>query len=255
MSALAATVAEASMADPRQTAEQFAQTMASLYGPRLRSVLLHGSVARGEAVPKVSDINLLVLLDVVDASALRLAAPTARRWVEAGNSAPLVASWHEWGESADAFAIEVADMRDARVVLRGQDPIVDLPVDHQALRLQAERELRGKLVQLRTGLLLSAEKPQEIGQLLLRALPSFTTYLRAILRLNGRKPPADTPSVIADAAGIAAFDPAGLQAAWEARTAAKPIRVALDDKLTQKYYGAVVRATEYVDSLSEATER
>ncbi len=254
MSTVAA-VTEARMADPRRTAEQFAQTMASLYGPRLRSVVLHGSVARGEAVPRVSDINLLVLLDVVDASALRIGASTSRRWVEAGNSAPLIASWHEWAESADAFAIEVADMRDARLVLRGQDPIADLPQDVLSLRLQAERELRGKLVQLRTGLLLSAEKPQDIGQLLLRALPSFTTYLRAILRLQGRKPPAETPSVIAEAATVAGFEPGGLQAAWEARTAAKPIRVALDDKLTQGYYAAVVRATEYVDSLAEATER
>lgn len=248
------TLTEATM-DPKQTAERFAGTMASLYGPRLKSVLLHGSVARGEAVPGVSDINLLVLLDVVDASALRIAAGTARKWVEAGNSAPLVASWHEWGESADAFAIEVADMRDASVVLRGQNPIADLRQDNASLRLQAERELRGKLVALRTGLLLSAEKPAEIGQLLLRALPSFTTYLRAILRLNGRTPPPTTPETIAEAARLAGFEPAGLQSAWEARTAAKPIRVALDDRLTQGYYAAVVRATEYVDSLSEETQR
>ncbi len=240
------------MADPREAAERFAAELASVLGPRLRSVVLHGSVARGEAVPGVSDINLLVLLDVVDPVALRIASPLARRWAEAGNSAPLVASWHEWEESADAFAIELADMRDAHVVLRGGDPIVTLPEDKAAMRLQAERELRGKLVQLRTGLLLSAERPQEIGQLLLRALPSFTTYFRAILRLDRQSLPADSADVIREAGKLAGFDPAALLRVWEARRAAQPPKLAVDDPVTTGYYAAVVRATEYVDSLSEA---
>lgn len=242
------------MADPRQTAEKLAQELTTLYGPRLRSVVLYGSVPRGEAIPAVSDINLLVLLDLVDTAALRIASPLARRWVEAGNSAPLVASWREWEESADAFAIEVADMRDAHEVLRGHDPIAHLPEDLSALRLQCERELRGKLVALRTGLLLSAARPEEIGALLLRALPSFTTYLRAILRLKGIKPPPRTPDVIREAARVAGFEPEALLQAWDSRTAAKPIRAALEDPLTQGYYAAVVRATEFVDSLSEAKQ-
>jgi len=239
------------MTHPKETAERFAEELGAVLGPRLRSVVLHGSVARGEAVPGVSDINLLVLLDLVDPSALRLASPLARRWLDAGNSAPLVASWNEWEESADAFAIEVADMRDAHVVLRGADPIVHLPEDRASLRLQAERELRGKLVQLRTGLLLSAERPQEIGALLLRALPSFTTYFRAILRLDGRTPPATTEAVIQETGRLAGFDPASLERAWQARRAARPLKPAVDDPLTTGYYAAVVRATEYVDSLAE----
>ncbi len=240
------------MADPKETAERYAAELASVLGPRLRSVVLYGSVARGEAVPGVSDINLLVLLDLVDPVALRIASPLARRWAEAGNSAPLVASWHEWEESADAFAIEVADMRDAHLVLRGGDPIAHLPEDLLSLRLQAERELRGKLVQLRTGLLLSADRHQEIGHLLLRALPSFTTYFRAILRLDGKKPPASTEEVIRQAGKLAGFEPEPLLRAWEARRAARPLKLAVDDPLTTGYYAAVVRATEYVDSLSEA---
>ncbi len=242
------------MAHPKETAEQMALELGSLYGPRLRSVVLHGSVARGDAIPGVSDINLLVLLDAVDAPALRIGSPAARRWVQGGNTAPLIASWREWEESADAFAIEIADMRDARVVLRGADPIAALPADHSAMRLQAERELRGKLVQLRTGLLLSAERPEEIGRLLLRALPSFTTYFRALLRLDGRQPPAHTEEVIREAGKLAGFDPAPLQRAWEARRAARPLKLPVDDPLTSGYYGAVVRATEYVDSLSEARQ-
>lgn len=239
------------MTHPKETAGELAKELASLFGPRLRSVVLHGSVAREEAIPGVSDINLLVLLDTVDPAALRIGSPVARRWVQAGNTAPFLASWHEWEESADAFAIELADMRDAHVVLSGADPITHLPADPAALRLQAERELRGKLIQLRTGLLLAADQPEQIGNLLLRALPSFTTYFRAILRLNGRTPPARSEEVIDEAGRLARFDPAPLQRAWEARRAGQPVKLAVEDPLTVGYYAAAARATEYVDSFSE----
>jgi len=51
--------------DPHQIARGVAQDLRPLYGDRLRSVLLFGSWARGDAHPE-SDIDLLVVLDRVD---------------------------------------------------------------------------------------------------------------------------------------------------------------------------------------------
>lgn len=240
--------------DPRNTAEEFARELASVFGPRLRSVMLHGSVARGEAVPGVSDINVLVLLDRVDPQALMLASPAAKRWTRAGNSAPLLMSWAEWQESADAFAIEISDMRAAREVLRGEDPVAALPEDRAALRLQAERELRGKLAQLRTGLLLSAGDAEQTGRLLLTALPSVTTYLRTVLRLADRPAEDGTPSVIRGAAALCGFDPESLLRCWTARSENRPLALRTEDPVTTGYAAAVVRAVDYVDSLPEATQ-
>ncbi|MBI2396141.1 MAG: nucleotidyltransferase domain-containing protein, partial [Deltaproteobacteria bacterium] len=152
------------VADPKDTARAFVAELLAALGDRLRSALLYGSVARGEAVSGVSDINLLILVDRVDAGLLRVGSPLARRWAKAGNTAPLLMPWDEWRRASDVFAVELADMKDAHVLLQGPDPLDGLVVDARALRLQAEREIRGKMLQLREGLLLTAEKPEEVGR-------------------------------------------------------------------------------------------
>lgn len=239
------------MSDPRRTAAEFAAALADRLGERLHSVLLYGSVARGEAVPGVSDINVLVLVDRVDAAVLRLASPLARRWARSGNTAPLLMAEPEWRRAADVFAIELADMRDAHQVLHGGDPLGALHVDPAALRLQVERELRGKLLQLREGMLLAAEDEAAVGRLLLVALPSFVTYMRATLRLAARPVPARSPEVIDEAGRLIGVDPSALRRVWEARAARRAIRAGVDDPLVHGYYALAEGAAAFVDHLPD----
>lgn len=239
------------MTDPRTTAKEFTDALHRVFGDRLRSVLLYGSVARGEAVPGVSDINILMLLDRVDADALTKASPLARRWSDAGNSVPLIMAWDEWQRASDVFSIELADMRDAHVALHGLDPLEGLEVDPVPLRLQAERELRGKLLQLREGMLVAAEDQADIGRLLLLAVPSFVTYLRAALRLAGRAVSNDSVAVIEAGARLVGGEPDAFLTVWEARRRGEPIRARVDDPLVAGFYALAERTAEYVDMLSE----
>src|SRR5690606_15812374 len=108
---------------------------------------------------------------------------------------------------ADVFAIELTDMRDAHVILHGRDPLAELEVNPSDLRLQVEREIRGKLVQLREGMLIAAEDVEATGRLLSVALPSFVTYLRSTLRLVGRPVPDTSPEVVREAGTLIGVDP------------------------------------------------
>lgn len=239
------------MTDPKRTATTLARNLADRLADRLRSVLLYGSVARGEAVEGVSDINVLVLLDDIDARALEQCAPIARRWAEAGNTVPLLMAWDEWQRAADVFAIEMADMRDAHRVLHGDDPLAGLSIDSAELRLQAERELRGKLVQLREGMLLAAERPEEVGRLLLAALPSFTTYLRTALRLNGHDVPARTPDVVRASAALVGGDAEPFLRIWNARTEGRVPGAQIDEPIVTGYYALAEQTANWVDSLTD----
>ena len=238
------------MADMRGEARDFARRLKEGLGNRLRSVVLHGSVARGEAVEGVSDVNLLVLVERADAPLLRALAPQARDWLGKERALPLLFGWDEWQASMDAFAIETSDMLEAREILHGDDPLVDAAVAPADLRVQAERELRGKLVHLREGMLLSADRPEELGRLLLTALPSVATYLRVALRLAGRAVPGTTPAVVREAAALLGTDLDGLDRLWEMRARKQVPKTEVDDPLVAAVHAGLERTVEYVDTLA-----
>jgi predicted nucleotidyltransferase len=241
------------MDELRATGLEFTETLADALGDRLRSVVLHGSVARGEAVPGVSDVNLLVLVDAVDAGLLRTLAPHARGWMEEKRSLPLVLTWDEWRRASDAFAVETADMLDAREVLHGDDPLEGASVRPRHLRVQAERELRGKLIHLREGTLASADRPVELGRLVLTALPSVATYLRAALRLAGDPAPADTPAVLRQGTALVGADVDPLHELWTLRAKRKVPEVEVDDPRVVAVHRVLERTADHVDTLSGDT--
>ena len=238
------------MGDMRNTARELSRRLRETLGPRVRSIVLHGSVVRGEAVEGVSDVNLLVLVDAVDAPLLRSMAEPAREWLERERALPLLFGHDEWRSATDAFAIETSDMLEAREILHGEDPFADVMVEPSELRLQAERELRGKLLHLREGMLISADRPKELGRLLLTALPSVATYLRAALRLAGRPVPGTTPAVIREAAVLLDADLEGVEELWKLRGRREVPEPEVDSAPVAAVHGALERTIMYVDSLS-----
>jgi predicted nucleotidyltransferase len=235
--------------DPKESARKLVSEWTSLFGGRLRSALLFGSVARGEAVAGVSDINVLLLIDRIDAVTLKQASATTRAWVKTSREAPLLFEADQWVRAADVFAIEIADMRDAHEVLHGTNALDACNPDESAMRLQAERELRGKLLQLQTGLLVAADATADVGTLLQQSLPSFTTYMRTVLRLAGESVPAKTPEVIQRATQLVGGNADAYQQVWEARGSARALKIAVDDAMVDAYYDTAEKLADYVDTL------
>ena len=235
--------------DPKASARELVRDWQDLFGERLRSALLFGSVARGEFIEDVSDINVLLLIDHIDAATLKKASSATRKWIKVAREAPLVFELEQWKRAADVFAIEIADMRDAHEMLHGEDPLSHAVIDEESLRLQAERELRGKLLQLQTGLLVAANTPGDVGRLLLNSVPSFATYLRAILRLAGQPAPVGTTDAINAAAGHVGVNPAAFLRVWEARQKRSSFKLAVDDPMVDAYYDTAERTADFVDNL------
>lgn len=239
------------MKDMRRAAERYASELAVAMGDRLRSVVLHGSVARGEAVKGISDVNLLVLLSDVDPTVLHDLAPHARRWRKESRALPLVLTWDEWAAATDVFAIETADMLDAHAVLHGEDPLTGITVQARHLRIQAERELRVKLIHLREGVLAAADHPDELGGLLIAALPSVVTYLRAALRLGGRDADGrDSAGVITRGTELVGADKEHLLDLWTLRATGKSPAMEVKDPRFEAVHDVLDRTAHYVDTHS-----
>ncbi|MGQ0815559.1 MAG: hypothetical protein ACT4O1_14060 [Gemmatimonadota bacterium] len=237
------------MGDPKEIARGFVREWQQSFGDRVRSALLFGSVARGEYVADVSDINVLLLLDHIDSATLKKASKATRTWIKSSREAPLVFEIGQWRRAADVFAIEIADMRDAHETLHGEDPLAHAVIADEALRLQAERELRGKLLQLQTGLLVAARTPADVGRLLLNSVPSFATYMRAALRLAGQPVPTSTVETINLASGHVGSNPSAFLRVWEARQKPSSFKLAVDDPLVDAYYDTAERTADFVDNL------
>jgi predicted nucleotidyltransferase len=239
------------MTDPKAMAEAFVTEVRAAVGERLRAALLFGSAARDEWIEGVSDVNVLVLLDELDAALLYAAAPAARHAMEEGVT-PLLMEEEEWRRASDVFAIEVADMQQFGILLLGENPAASAAIEPAALRLQAERELRAKLLHLHGGMLLAASEPDRLAMLFLRALPSFTTYMRTVLRLAGRPVSPGSRSVIQDACEVVGADPAPFIAVLDARTSGDAFSVDLGTgSLADSFNTAASRFATYTDTFTE----
>ena len=171
------------------------------------SAVLYGSVARGQFVPGHSDINVLLVLEQVTPEALDGLRKAFGVWQRARQPPPLVVSRSEWNRSADAFPIEITDMKGAYRVLRGADPLAGLKVARTDLRRALEREFRGKLMRLRRGYAAAAGDPEALVQLARQSVGSILVLLRILLTLRDKPVPHDPLALITVAGQSAGFHP------------------------------------------------
>lgn len=188
------------------TLDELVTQLCSAYGSHLSSVVLYGSAAAGEHIPKKSDYNVLVLLDRVEPSTLSAASAVARAWHDAGNPPPMTMTTAEWRGSSDVFPMEYADILDRHRVLHGVAPFDGVVVSHDHLRLQLEQQVLGKLLQLRQGALLAGTDGKRQLELITASLSTMMVLFRAVLRLHGETPQGDNVLLAERVSTLAAVD-------------------------------------------------
>lgn len=191
----------------RMTIERFVEQLRLAFGDDLRSVVLYGSAAAGEA-EATSDQNVLVLVDELHPERLQAIGAAVRAWMDAGNPPPFTLTTEEWRRSGDIFPMEYADIIDRHRVLHGDAGFAALAVQPRDLRWQLELEAMGKLLHLRQGLFATAGDRKRQLELLEASKSAVLVLFRATIRLEGRSPARDPIAVCRDAAAIAGFDPA-----------------------------------------------
>ena len=190
------------------TIEELVAQLQKVYGAQLRSVVLYGSAAAGEHIPKRSDYNILVIVDELTMQHMRAGAAVARAWGEDGNPPPLTLTLAEWRGSADIFPMEYADILERHRVLHGTPPFDGISVDRRNLRLQLEHQAMGKLLKLRQGVLASGSDAKAQIELLGASLSTIMVIFRAVQRLHGAIASTDYERLSQDVAERVGFDAA-----------------------------------------------
>ena len=168
---------------------RFVEEVTVILGLNLKSVVLYGSRASGEDTKKHSDYNLLLILGDIKFGDLKALNKMIKFWIKGGNRPPLLFTMARLEKSADVFPIEFLDMKDNHKVLFGEDPFENLEIKNTHLRHECEFELKGKLLKLQQGYIVSRNK-SDIRNLLIGSITTFLVLFRHIVRLFNEVPPA-----------------------------------------------------------------
>ena len=128
-------------------------------------------------------------------------------------NSPLVMTEDYIRRSLDVFPIEFLDIKLFHKTVYGHDHFGNIAIDKGQLRLQCERDLKGKLINLQRGYVSCEGKTREIKALLLEALPGFFALLRSMLFLvqAPKEPPAQKADVLMEAEAVYHIPMAGLR--------------------------------------------
>jgi hypothetical protein len=218
-------------------------------GGEFLAAYLTGSVLTQGFDPKHSRVNVLVIARALGIELL----DTLRGEIPADHKPPhfdpLFMTRAQLEKSLDAFPIEWLDIQERHLRIEGEDIFSDLQVPRTYLRLQLEHELRGKHIQLRQAYLASRTQPQELGRVIRATASSFATLYRALLRLRGEAPPAETAHVIARVADLLGLDAQGLLVAHLVRYSGRRYKAAEMTALYRKFLVEVDRLVIAIDQL------
>lgn len=181
-----------------------AEKIAPMFGELLRdrrenlhSLHVTGSAVMADYDPKLSDVNSLVLLHGMDLGFIEYLAPLGKKYGKKHVAAPLVMTADYLRQSLDSFPVEFLDFKLMHRTVYGEDVLQQLQVSPHDLRVQCEREIKTKLIQLRQGYLSSLGEKKLLAQTLTRSVTGTMALFRAIITLLGGEAPVPRAEVLA----------------------------------------------------------
>ncbi len=229
------------------TPEELVDQLKQALSDKLCAAVLYGSAAAGDFVPGTSNYNLLLVLDRLGLDELSALLKPVSRWTREGHRPPLLFARGQLEASADVFPIELCDIRQSRRVLVGEDPLAGVSISQEHLRLQLERELRGKLLALREGYLMTGGRPKQVVRLLVSSLNGFLVLFRAALRLFREDVPAEKMDALRLLGQHVTFDPRPLAEIHELKHRRRTMRSVDPLALFQAYLTTIEQVVEAID--------
>ena len=182
--------------DPKTILPEITGDYKALYGDDLVSVILYGSATGPNFQPGQSDINLMIVLTEDGIEHLDQAFDVVNKWRKSGVAVPLFLTEEYIQTSLDVFPIEYLNFRNNHVLVFGKEILKDLEFSPEFLRLQCEREIKGKLLLLREAFLETSGKGRALKGLILQALPSLMAIFEAILHLKKLTIPKERREIV-----------------------------------------------------------
>jgi len=234
---------------PEDIFDELKQDYTALFGDDLVAIILYGSGARGEYVPKKSDINLLMVLSDNGIERLSDATDAVAKWRKRNVRVPLVMTRGYIESSLDAFPLEFFNIKSAYQVIHGEDILKDVVIQKEDLRLQCERELKAKLLLLRESFLEANNKSHLLRELVAQSLSAFISIFKALLYLKGDEVPEKNEAVVSATIQSFGLDREVFQTLWYIKREEKKLDRGALKEIVQKYIGEIRGLSTQVDQM------
>ncbi|MCK4338631.1 MAG: hypothetical protein KAW87_01400 [Candidatus Cloacimonetes bacterium] len=235
--------------DKQKLFTEIAEKYKAVFGELLISIHIYGSAATKDFNPKYSDINVAILLEDLNLKNLISAKGTIKHLRKKHVSAPLFLSKQYIESSLDTFPIEFLNIKSTHTTIFGEDYFEELKIDNEHLRLQAERELKGKLLILRLAFLENIGNLKVIKNLIFTSLSSFIPVMKAIIVLKNEEIPQSIIDIINKTSDILEVDFTIFRRAYDIKN--KKIKLKSNELIDfyEMYVQAVDQLSEIVDKL------
>lgn len=184
--------------DPKTFLPEITKDFREAFGNGLISLILYGSAAGPDYDPGRSDVNLMAVLRPEAMGRLDEAFGLIRKWRRKGCAVPLFLTESYIAGSLDVFPIEYLNFKSRYVMVYGKDVLRGLELKPALLRLQCEREIKGKLLLIREGFVESDGKRGHLESLIAGSIGALTAIFRALAVLKGLEMPGSRRALFAE---------------------------------------------------------
>ncbi len=153
--------------------------------------------------------------------------------------------------SLDTFPLEFMNIRQHYRVLWGEDPLAKIEIPRKQLRLQCEREVKGKLLQLRGAYLASRGWGRNLKALASQSLTAFLSIFQGILYLLDKEVPNQRSEVIQAMAAETGLDPVPFARLWAVKEGKIKLPAKQIKGLMKSYVEEVSRLASWVDKMKD----
>ena len=240
--------------DPKEIFPDITTDYKDVYGDNLISIMLYGSATGKDYRPGKSDINFMIVLSEVGIEHLDKAFEIVKKWRKRNVAIPLFLTENYVETSTDVFPIEYLNFKSNYVPVYGKDILKDLSFKPEFIRLQCEREIKGKLLLLRQVYLETSGKRRALKDVTSQSIRAFVAFFEALLHVKGLELPKEKLQIIRTTAQAFDLD----SSVFEKLLDVKEDKVKLSDqdmrRLFQAYLTEVRKLSKLVDALGGENE-
>lgn len=225
----------------RLAVSRFVERLITIHQGNVISIAIYGSAASGNFIPKVSDVNVVVIVKKLDFAVLKATLKLVQEGRGRKINAPLFLTEDYIARSLDVFPIEFLNIKNHHVLVYGKDIFKDLSIDTAHMRIFCEQQVKGKLVRIRQAYLETGFNLRGKINLLYDSLNSLIPIFENLLRLRNQLVPSSKLEILRSIGKEFGVDDSAMIAVCQNRTGMQKMNTQTVD--------------EYLDNLIQQLEK